>query len=278
VTEFTVGMAQMLVEGGAIEANLARAEEMIVRAADAGCALVLLPETLDVGWTHPSARELAEPIPGPTSDRLAAAAADAGIHVVAGITERAGERVYNASVLISPAGELLLRHRKINVLEIAQDLYCIGDSLRVAETPLGAIGIPICADNFGTSLALGHSLARMGAQMLLSPAAWAMPAEHDNEAQPYGATWRTSFTELARLYDLTVIGVSNVGWMAAGPWQGRKCIGCSMAVGPGGEVLVQAPYGEKAEALLTVQVAPAKPIARGTGFGGALKSRGYEGP
>jgi len=277
VARFMVGMAQMLVEGGALEANLARAEEMIAGAAAEGCAAVVLPETLDAGWTHPSAVEIAAPIPGPSSDRLAQAAADAGVHVVAGLTERAGERIYNASVLLSPQGELLLRHRKINVLGIAQDLYSIGDSLSVAETALGTVGIPICADNFSSSLALGHSLARMGAQILLSPSAWAMEAEHDNEAEPYGATWRRSFTELTRLYDLTVVSVSNVGWMSGGPWEGRKCIGCSLAMGPAGEEIAQLPYGPDAEVLVSVPVEPREPIARGTGFAVALKERGYEG-
>lgn len=280
---FALGMAQMLVEGGALEANLERAEAMIARAADEGCAAVLLPECLDTGWTHPSARELAEPIPGPTFDRLARATAQAGIYVVAGITERllladGGERLYNASVLIAPSGDLLLRHRKINELSIAHDLYACGDSLAVAETALGTIGIPICADNFASSLALGHSLARMGAQMLLSPCAWAMPADHDNDAQPYGQTWLTSFGELARLYDLTVVGVSNVGWITGGPWEGRKCIGCSLAVGPGAEVLLHAPYGVDAKGLFVVEIEPRPPIARGTDFAAALKARGYEGP
>jgi len=281
---FALGMAQMLVEGGQIEANLARAEEMIARAGAEGCAAVVLPECLDVGWTHPSARELAQPIPGPTSDRLADAAAGAGVYVVAGISERCGERIYNAAVLIAPTGELLLRHRKINVLGIAQDLYAIGDSLGVAETPLGTIGIPICADNFASSLTLGHSLARMGAQMILSPCAWAMPAEHDNEAEPYGQTWLTSFGELARLYDLTVVGVSNVGWITGGPWDGRKCIGRSLAVGPSdregsrGEVLLHAPYGVDAEGLFVVEIDPQPATARGTDFAAALKQRGYDGP
>ncbi len=53
---------------------------------------------------------------------------------------------------------------------------------------------------------------------------------------------------------MTVVGVSNVGWMTSGVWQGRKCIGCSLAVGPGGVILAEGPYGENAEALLVVQV------------------------
>ena len=105
-----------------------------------------------------------------------------------------------------------------------------------------------------------------------------MPAEHDNEVALYGQTWLTSFGELTRLYDLTVVGVSNVGWIAGGPWDGRKCIGCSLAMGPGGEVLLHAPYGVDAEDLFVVEVEPRPPIARGTDFPAALKQRGYEGP
>jgi hypothetical protein len=90
--------------------------------------------------------------------------------------------------------------------------------------------------------------------------------------------WRDSYTELARLYDVTVIGVSNVGWLTAGPWTGRKCIGCSLAVGPGGAILAEGPYGESAEAVVNVEVRPRPPVARGTDFAAALQTRGYRGP
>src|SRR5262249_51173562 len=90
------------------------------------------------------------------------------------------------------------------------------------ETELGTLGLAVCADNFGSSLAIGHVLARMGAQVLLSPSAWAVDADHDHAREPYGQLWRDSYTELARLYDLTVIGVSNVGWITGGPWKGRE--------------------------------------------------------
>jgi hypothetical protein len=113
----------------------------------------------------------------------------------------------------------------------------------------------------------------MGAQLLLSPCAWAVDADHDNERDPYGQLWLDAYVPLARLYDLTVIGVSNVGWLTGGPWKGRKCIGCSLAVGPGGEVLARGPYGEAAEDLIVVQVAPRPAIGRGTAFSDALQAR-----
>ena len=100
--------------------------------------------------------------------------------VAAGLVERAGDRLYNAAVLIAPAGEILLHHRKINELDIALDLYSVGDRLGVVETELGTLGLAICADNFGSSLAIAHVLARMGAQVILSPSAWAVDADHDN--------------------------------------------------------------------------------------------------
>jgi predicted amidohydrolase len=276
-TPFRLGMAQTLVEGGKPEANLDRAVAAIERAADLGCRVVVLPECLDLGWTHPSARELAQPIPGAHVDRLAAVARNVNVFVAAGLVERAGSRFYNSAVLIGPTGELLLHHRKINELDIAHDLYSIGNRLGIVETELGAFGLAICADNFSDSLAVSHVLCRMGAQVILSPSAWAVDADHDNVRQPYGKLWLDAYTELARLYDVTVVGVSNVGWLTGGPWQGRKCIGCSLAVDPSG-VIGRGPYGESAEDVICVEVTPRMPIARGTQMADALRKRGYTGP
>lgn len=277
-TSFNLAMAQMLVKGGLPDHNLQQARWMIRQAAEQGCAVVVLPECLDLGWTDPAARQLAQPIPGPHSDLLAEAARQANIYVVAGLTERAGERIYNAAVLISPQGDILLKHRKINIMEIAQDLYATGDSLAVAQTPLGTIGLTICADNFPNSLVFGHALARMGAQLLLSPCAWAMPPEHDNKKEPYGDLWKSAYTTLTSLYDLTVVGVSNVGRLRGGPWQGYKCIGCSLAVGPGGIILAEGPYGEAAEAVIAVEVEPIEPAVTGAAMAKMLAGKGYEGP
>lgn len=252
----TVGMGQMVVVGGAPETNLARAEQVIREAGAAGCDAVVLPECLDVGWTHPSARTLAQPIPGPYADRLRRAAAESGVYVVAGLTENDHGTLYNTAVLIDGRGKLVLKHRKINILDIARDLYSPGQTLGVAKTSFGIVGLLICADNFPDTLCLGHSLAAMGADMILSPCAWAVPPHHDNRAEPYGDLWRGSYGSLARSHGLAVVGVSNVGAIGGGPWEGHSCIGCSLAVGRGGEVLAQAPYGPDAETLHIFQVLP----------------------
>jgi predicted amidohydrolase len=236
----------MLVVPGAPEANVERACEMVRAASAAGCQVVVLPECLDAGWTDPCARETACPVPGRWSDALAAAARDSAIYVVAGLVERCGDRLHNSSLLFDPGGKLLLRHRKVNELDIALDLYSTGRALEVADTEFGTVGIPICADNFPDSTALAESMIRMGARFILSPCAWAVDADHDNVRDPYGQLWLDSYVPLARRFGVAVAGVSNVGPINAGPWRGRKCIGCSLAVAPGGEPVVWGPYGEPA--------------------------------
>ena len=278
-TTFKLAMGQILVEGGQVGPNLDRARTTIERAAEQSCQVVVLPECLDVGWTYPGAKELAQPIPGPSSDFLSQAAQDNGIYVVAGLTERLGERIYNAAVLISPQGEILLKHHKINILDIAQDLYSTGRSLSVVEIPLGVIGLDICADNFSTSHVLGHSLARMGAQVLLAPSAWAVPADQDLSLEPpVTKDWIDSYTTLTRLFDITIVGVRNVGWLTAGPWKGYKCIGGSLAVGPKGRILTQCPHGVTAEIMQVIEVSPVEQNVTGTSIADMLTHKGYQGP
>jgi predicted amidohydrolase len=172
--------------------------------------------------------------------------------VVAGVTERDGERLYNAAVMLGPNGAILARHRKINELDIATGLYSIGDRLHATETSIGKVGLTICADNSPDALDIARALGRMGARLFPSPCAWAVDADHDNQREPYGSMWLCSYRQIARDYAATIVGVSNVGPMTSGPWAGRKCIGCSLAVGPGGEVLAQAPYNE--ECLATFEM------------------------
>ena len=250
-----IGMAQMLVVPGATEDNLSRAVAMIHAAARQNCAIVVLPECLDVGWTSTTAGELAHPIPGPFSDRLCEAAASAGVIVVAGLTERDGGRLFNAAILVGADGAILAKHRKINELGFARKVYDAGTSLRVVATEHGVIGVNICADNAFPSLALGRALAAMGADILLSPCAWAVPPGFDNTVRPYGDEWVTAYGALARETGMPVVGVSNVGPVVGGEWDGWRCIGASLAVGSDGEVVVQAPFGDHEEALVTVDVA-----------------------
>jgi hypothetical protein len=77
---------------------------------------------------------------------------------------------------------------------------------------------------------------------------------HDNVSNPYGGLWRESYKPVAREFSVWIAGVSNVGPINDGPWAGRKCIGCSLVVGPQGNEAAVGPYGIDAEKLLYVEV------------------------
>ena len=70
---------------------------------------------------------------GEACERLRAAARKHRVLVCAGIIERDGDRLYNAAILISAEGEILLHHRKINELDFARGLYASRDRLGVAD-------------------------------------------------------------------------------------------------------------------------------------------------
>jgi predicted amidohydrolase len=252
---FKLALAQMPVIGGQADENLRCAERFIADAATSGAAIVLLPEALDCGWCHESARSEAGAIPeGEACRRLGEAARTHRIWVCAGLIERAGDQLFNGAVLLSPDGGVLLHHRKINELPLARHLYARGDRLAVASTPLGTIGLMICADAFVTGQVVSRTLGHMGAQLILSPCAWAVPPDHDNTRTPYGQLWIDNYRPVSKEFQLWIAGASNVGHIEDGEWSGHKCIGCSLVMNPSGEPALRGPYGMEASALVCVDV------------------------
>jgi predicted amidohydrolase len=250
-----LALVQLRVDPGQKKENVARAVSLMMDAVRQSAQVILLPEAFSLGWTDPAAAIEAEPIPdGPTCTRLRELAAQHGVYLCAGLVERAGKRVFNSAVLIGPDGTLFVHHRKIHELGIAHDCYAQGDRLQVAETPLGRIGVMICADAFAPGQVISRTLGLMGADLILSPCAWAVPPDHDQARDPYGKLWLDHYGPVAREFRLWIAGCSNVGPMTGGPWAGRRCIGSSLVVGPDGTKFFQGPYGEEAEAVLHVVI------------------------
>lgn len=263
--KFLLALGQMKVAGGRKEENLARAEAVIGEASRGGAQVVLLPECLDLGWTHPSSALEAEPVPGGAPyRRLAAAARKNGVAVCAGLTERRGDLVYNSAVYLDKDGTLQRLHRKINELDIAQPFYAQGDSLGAVETPWGVAGIMICADAFAAGQILSRSLGLMGADFILSPSAWAVrDVSQYSRENPYGAIWRENYRPVARDFRVWIAGVSNVGAVEAGPWKGKQCIGASLVFNPDGEEVLQGTFGAEAEEIIYTEITPEKRPCRG---------------
>lgn len=249
-----LALAQLQVLPGDAEGNLRRAEDAIRSARGAGAQVVLLPEALDFGWTHPSALDGAGPVPGGASfRRLSEAAAREGIHVCAGLVERCGPRLLNAAVLLDDAGQLLLHHRKLHELDVGRAIYATGDRLGVVSTRWGCWGLMICADAFAPGWPVSRTLGWMGAKLILSPCAWAVPPGYDARVTPYGGLWRECYGPVAREFGLVIAGCSSVGPVTAGAWAGWRCIGNSLVMGPEGE-LACGGFGDAAEPLMLVDL------------------------
>jgi predicted amidohydrolase len=267
-------MAQLLVEGGEPARNLQRAEKLIRQAKAELCDLVLLPETLDLGWTHPSVYNESEPIPGARSDFFCALARQLKIWICLGLTEKEDNHFFNTAILIDDNGEILHKYRKINLLVVEHPFYRVGQSLSVVDTKFGKIGINICADNYLDSLHIGHVLGRMGAQLIISPASWTVDYSITEEVDPYKDKWIKPFSILNSYYEIPVVSVTSVGYIVGGPYEGKKMVGRSLAIDREGNI-TQGLFNEFAGELKAVDLEIPEPRWKGTQIGEMLLSKGY---
>ena len=270
--EILVGLGQLLVEGGEPLRNLDRAELMIKEASNLNCDLIILPECMDLGWTHPSAKNEALAIPGDYSNRICNLAKENDIYICCGLTEKDNEtnRVYNSSIICDNDGKIICKYRKINVLTEALDFYSIGNSLSVVDTPFGKIGLNICSDNYIDSLEIGNTLGRMGAQIILSPSSWTVDFNITEETDPYGDKWIKPYHTLAKLFNLVVVSTTSVGYLVGGPFEGRKMVGCSLVVNSEG-VQYRGKFNEIAGDLGIQKIIIPNNTLKGTQIGKHLK-------
>jgi hypothetical protein len=94
----------------------------------------------------------------------------------------------------------------------------------------------------------------MEPDIILSPCAWAVPPGYNNNTDPYGDLWRNAYIPVATEFSTYIVGVSNVGPIADGPWKGWDCIGASLAINNMGEEILQCPFGVDAETISYIDV------------------------
>jgi len=159
--------------------NAARGLAALETAARAGAEIVAFAE-LAFERFHPqrpadgSALHLAEPVPGPLTDRFARAARDLGVVVVLNLYERDGEQAYDCSPVIDADGTLLGRTRMVHITDYAcfheQGYYAPGDTgAPVYRTRAGAVGVAICYDRHYPEYM--RALALNGADVVVVPQA-----------------------------------------------------------------------------------------------------------
>lgn len=143
-------------------------EPLIAKAAEQHADLVVLGETITyVGLGRP-AYEIAEPVPGPSTDYFANLAQKYKTHIVVSLYERDAHLVYNVAVLLGPEGNLLGKYRKVCLPrdEVAAGVTP-GKDYPVFETRFGKVGMMVCYDGFFPEVA--RELSSRGAEVIAWP-------------------------------------------------------------------------------------------------------------
>ncbi len=270
-----IAMGQLLVEGGEPDRNLRRAEKMITEAAQKKADLILLPETIDFAWTHPSLKNEGLPIPGKFSNFFTSLAEKNNIHICVGLTEKVDGGFFNTALLIDRSGKIILKHRKINLLDVEQPFYKVGSKLEVKNTELGKVGLNICADNYKNSTHIGKTLGHMGADIILSPSAWTVDHYITEADNPYKDKWEAPLKYIAEMFEIPVISVTSVGYIVGGPYEGKKQIGCSLAVDENG-IIEKSEFNEFAGNLSIIDVQLNKRNEKGTDLLKKIEEKGFK--
>jgi deaminated glutathione amidase len=229
-------VAAVQMSGGADKQdNIETAVGLIERAAGMGATLVSLPETWTYMGDSAATRENGEPIPGPTTERLADVARKHRIWLHGGsIHEIAmGEpRVFNSTVVIDPDGNLVGQYRKIHLFDVSigddvnsQESATVAPGDEVVVVDIGGItlGLTICYDLRFPELY--RLLALTGAEIIAVPAAFHYHTGKDH--------WEVLLRARAIENQVFVLAANACGNHPGG-W---KSHGRSMVVDPWGVVL-----------------------------------------
>jgi predicted amidohydrolase len=154
--------------GKSSEANCRLYAPLIAEAARQRADLIVLGETLTYYGLEKSFEEVAEPVPGPSTEYFGALAKEHNLYIVAGLTERFEHLIYNTAALIGPDGEVVGTYRKVALPRKEIQLgIAPGDAYPVFETRFGKVGMMICYDGFFPEVA--RELTNNGAEVIAWP-------------------------------------------------------------------------------------------------------------
>jgi len=241
-----IAVAQIDIALAARERNLARMIEVLEETAGKGAKLTVFPEAALAGYCFDSldeARPHAESIPGPSTRRMTDLCRKLGVHVVYGMLESDGERVFNACALVGPSG-VVATYRKVHLPFLGVDRFTTpGDQpFAVHEAAGMRIGMNICYD--GGFPEPARVLTLLGADLVVLPTNW-----------PPGAECMAGCVVNARAME------NNIYYAACdrvGEERGFRFIGQSKICGPSGQVLSEANHDREAILYAEIDVALAR--------------------
>lgn len=240
-----------------IQKNIAGLKDKIRKAANEGAQLIVLQELHNSLYfcqvEDTNIFDLAETIPGPSTDDFGSLAKELGVVIVLSLFERRAPGLYhNTAVVIEKDGTIAGKYRKMHIPDdpayYEKFYFTPGDlGFKPIETSLGKLGVLVCWDQWYPEAA--RLMAMAGADILIYPTAigWESTDTEDEKSRQLGA-WVISQRGHAVANGLHVVSVNRTGYEPdpSGQTNGITFWGNSFVAGPQGEILWQA-YNDKEE-------------------------------
>jgi N-carbamoylputrescine amidase len=260
VSAFTIGIIQDHASDN-VRDNIERAERLVRQAAGKGAQIVCLKELFNAPYFCKAQRierfDLAEPIPGPSTDAMQKLARELAIVIIVPVFERQAAGLYrNSAAIIDADGSLLGVYRKMHIpddpLFFEKYYFAPGDvrnadeegGFKVWKTRYATIGVLICWDQWYPEAARITSL--LGAQVLFYPTAigW-HPAEKAEFGEAQVEAWRTIQRAHAIANGVYVAAPNRIGHEAEAGTNGITFFGHSFIADPFGRYIAEAGEGEE---------------------------------
>ena len=256
-----------------VEFNLQKLAKGIAQAAQRGAELVVLQELHNTPYfcqtENPDLFDLAEPIPGPSTDFFGTLARQFGVVIVASLFERRAAGLYhNTAVVIEKDGTIAGKYRKMHIPDdpayYEKFYFTPGDlGFEPIDTSVGRLGVQVCWDQWYPEGA--RLMALRGADLLIYPTAIGYESSDTPEEQ---ARQREAWTTVQRGHavanGLPVIAVNRTGHEPdpSGQTHGIQFWGSSFVAGPQGEFLYRAEIDEEVVAIVDIDLQRSENVRR----------------
>ena len=253
--------------------NITRLASGIANLAEHGAQLIVLQELHNSLYfcqtENVNLFDLAEPIPGPSTNFYGELARQYGVVIVTSLFERRAAGLYhNTAVVIEKDGTIAGKYRKMHIPDdpayYEKFYFTPGDlGFHPIETSLGKLGVLVCWEQWYPEAA--RLMALQGAELLIYPTAIGYESsDTEDEQQRQREAWTTVQRGHAVANGLPVVSVNRVGYEPdpSGQTKGIQFWGSSMVVGPQGEMLYRASEVEEECTIVSVDLNHSEHVRR----------------
>ena len=253
--------------------NIQRLSEGIADLATRGAQLIILQELHNSLYfcqvEDVNNFDLAEPIPGPSTDLYGELARQFGVVIVTSLFEKRAPGLYhNTAVVIEKDGTIAGKYRKMHIPDdpayYEKFYFTLGDfGFRPIETSIGKLGVLVCWDQWYPEAA--RLMALQGAEILIYPTAIGYESsDTPDEQERQREAWTTVMRGHAVANGLPVIAVNRVGHEPdpSGQTKGIQFWGSSFVAGPQGELLYRASNDKEERIVVSIDMHHSEQVRR----------------